>query len=43
MGLTGVALNAFGGNSAAQALYCALGYNVTSLSMHKPLPTNRVA
>ena len=37
MGLTGVALNVFGSNSAAQALYRSLGYVVTSLSMHKPL------
>jgi ribosomal protein S18 acetylase RimI-like enzyme len=37
MGLTGVALNVFGSNSAAQALYRSLGYSVTSLSMHKPL------
>jgi ribosomal protein S18 acetylase RimI-like enzyme len=37
MGLTGVALNVFGSNSAAQALYRSLGYAVTSLSMHKPL------
>jgi ribosomal protein S18 acetylase RimI-like enzyme len=39
MGLTGVALNVFGSNSAAQALYRSLGYSVTSLSMHKPLST----
>jgi ribosomal protein S18 acetylase RimI-like enzyme len=37
MGLTGVALNVFGSNSAAQALYRSLGYVVTSVSMHKPL------
>jgi len=37
MGLTGVALNVFGSNSTAQALYRSLGYVVTSLSMHKPL------
>ena len=43
MGLTGVALNVFGSNSAAQALYRSLGYVVTSLSMHKPLSTSRVA
>jgi ribosomal protein S18 acetylase RimI-like enzyme len=43
MGLTGVALNVSGSNSAAQALYRSLGYVVTNLSMHKPLPTSRVA
>lgn len=43
MGLTGVALNVFGSNSAAQALYRSLGYGVTSLSMHKPLSTSPVA
>jgi ribosomal protein S18 acetylase RimI-like enzyme len=37
MGLSGVALNVFGSNSAAQALYRSLGYVVTSLSMHKAL------
>jgi len=42
MGLTGVALNVFGSNLAAQALYRSLGYVVTSLSMHKPLSTSRV-
>ena len=43
MGLSGVALNVFGSNSAAQALYRSLGYSVTTLSMHKPLSTSRVA
>jgi ribosomal protein S18 acetylase RimI-like enzyme len=43
MGLTGVALNVFGSNVAAQALYRSLGYVVTSLSMHKPLSPSRVA
>jgi ribosomal protein S18 acetylase RimI-like enzyme len=43
MGLTGVALNVSGSNSAAQALYRSLGYGITSLSMHKPLSTSRVA
>ena len=43
MGLTGVALNVFGSNFAAQALYHSLGYVVTSLSMHKPLSTSGVA
>ena len=43
MGLTGVALNVFGSNSAAQALYRSLGYSVTSLSMHKPLSISRAA
>ena len=43
MGLTGVALNVFGSNLAAQALYRSLGYVVTSLSMHKPLSPSRVA
>ena len=42
-GLTGIALNVSGSNSAAQALYRSLGYNVTSLSMHKPLSTCNVA
>ena len=41
-GLTGIALNVFGSNSAAQALYRSLGYSVTSLSMHKPLSPSRV-
>lgn len=43
MGLTEVALNVFGSNSAAQALYRSIGYSVTSLSMHKPLAAGRVA
>jgi len=43
LGLSGVALNVFGSNAGAQALYRSLGYAVTSLSMHKPLEANRVA
>ena len=43
MGLTGIALHVFGSNSVAQALYRSLGYVVTGLSMHKPLPTSGVA
>lgn len=37
LGLTTVALNVFGSNSGAQALYRSLGYVVTSMSMHKEL------
>jgi ribosomal protein S18 acetylase RimI-like enzyme len=37
-GLSGVALNVFGSNAEAQALYRATGYSVTSISMHKNVP-----
>ena len=43
LGLAGVALNVFGSNLGAQALYRSLGYAVTSLSMHKELSSNHVA
>ena len=43
LGLSGVALNVFGSNAGAQALYRSLGYAVTSLSMHKPFEANSVA
>ena len=43
LGLPAVALNVLGSNVGAQALYRSVGYLVTSLSMHKPLPTSRVA
>lgn len=43
MGLAAVALNVSGSNTGAQALYRSLGYVVTSLSMHKPLPAIGVA
>jgi ribosomal protein S18 acetylase RimI-like enzyme len=35
LGLSGVALNVFGSNAEAQALYRAAGYAVTSISMHR--------
>jgi ribosomal protein S18 acetylase RimI-like enzyme len=38
LGLAGVALNVFGSNVEAQALYRAAGYGVTSIGMHKDLP-----
>jgi ribosomal protein S18 acetylase RimI-like enzyme len=38
LGFQGMALNVFGSNSAAQALYRSLGYVTTSMSMHKDLP-----
>ena len=40
LGLSGIALNVFGSNAEAQALYRAAGYDVTSISMHKNLPRN---
>lgn len=40
MGFSGTALNVFGSNTGAQALYAAAGYSVTSLSMHKNFPAN---
>lgn len=35
LGLSGIALHVFGHNTAAQALYCKLGYEPTNLSMFK--------
>ena len=43
LGFAAVALNVFGSNVGAQALYRSLGYAVTSLSMHKDLSSRRVA
>ena len=43
LGLAAVALNVFGSNAAAQALYRSLGYTVTSLSMQKRLSSSHVA
>lgn len=43
LGLAAVALNVFGSNSGAQALYRSLGYAVTSLSMQKELSSCPVA
>jgi ribosomal protein S18 acetylase RimI-like enzyme len=40
LGLSGVALNVFGSNAAAQALYRAAGYDVTSISLHKNFARN---
>jgi len=40
LGFQGMALNVFGSNRAAQALYRSLGFVTTSLSMHKDLPQN---
>ena len=37
LGLSATALNVFGSNTQAQALYAAAGYSVTSLGMHKSL------
>lgn len=37
MGFHGIALNVFGSNAAAQALYRSLGFITTSISMHKDL------
>ena len=39
LGFDAIALNVFGSNVGAQALYRSLGYAVTSLSMRKPLTT----
>jgi ribosomal protein S18 acetylase RimI-like enzyme len=36
-GLAGIGLHVFGHNTAAQALYAALGYRPTSISLFKPL------
>ena len=36
-GLTGVALNVFGGNAAARRLYQSLGYEEVAVFMRKPL------
>jgi ribosomal protein S18 acetylase RimI-like enzyme len=43
LGLPEIALNVFGSNVGAQALYRSLGYTVTTLSMHKPLAKSRAA
>lgn len=40
LGLSGIALNVFGSNAAAQALYREAGYGVTALSMHKSLSSH---
>ncbi len=37
LGLTGIALNVFGHNAGAQALYVKLGYRPTNVSMFKAL------
>lgn len=37
-GAVSIGLHVFGHNSGAQALYRSLGYNVTGVNMHKPLP-----
>ncbi len=37
LGLGGVALHVFGHNTAAQALYAALGYRPTNINLYKPL------
>ena len=42
-GLPAIALNVFGSNAGAQALYRSMGYAVTSLTMQKPLATSPVA
>jgi ribosomal protein S18 acetylase RimI-like enzyme len=43
LGLPGIALNVFGSNLGAQALYQSLGYAITSLSMHKAISSSDVA
>ena len=43
MGFGAIALNVFGSNLPAQALYRSLGYAVTSVGMQKPLPPSGVA
>jgi len=40
LGMSGVALNVFGNNHGAQALYRSLGYGVTSVAMQKVLAQN---
>jgi ribosomal protein S18 acetylase RimI-like enzyme len=37
LGLCGIALHVFGHNVGAQALYSALGYRATNISMYKPV------
>lgn len=38
LGATSIGLHVFGHNTGAQALYRSLGYNVTGVTMLKPLP-----
>ncbi len=37
-GLAGIAWHVFGSNTAARALYAALGYGPTNINLYKPLP-----
>ena len=37
LGLAGIALHVFGHNTAAQALYAALGYRPTNINLYKPV------
>jgi ribosomal protein S18 acetylase RimI-like enzyme len=39
LGAKSVELHVFGHNYVAQALYEKVGYNVTSITMAKPIPT----